>query len=152
MLDVDMIKPTRPGNGLSAEFIAKVRAARRDRAAALLVATELQQARTLLAKRGCPAAVRDLIERIAVERKVSMLAIVTGRRGYQVVKARDEAIYDIRQRQTAVNRSLTRIGDYLGLDHTTVMAALARYSLRSGRPALTESSYYRRRVLKDLAA
>lgn len=139
-------------SGLNPVFIAKVRAQRRERMAAAVAESERQQARTKMAQRGCPQAVRDLIERISVERGVSMLAIVTGKRGYQVVKARDEAIYEARQRQTAINKSLPRIAGYFGLDHTSVMASLARYSLRTGKPPLTESSYYRRRVLKDLEA
>lgn len=150
--DIDTWPTFQRNMGYSAAFKARVQAKRKRQLSAQLLEIELDQAKKVLAARECPEEYVAIIEAICRKRVVSMLPLVTGNRAYEMVKARDEAIYSLRGRQSGKQRSLPRLGRYFGLDHTSVMASLARYSLRTGKPPLTQSSYYRRRVLKDLAA
>ena len=106
---------------------------------------ENRAARNILIERSCPEWLRDFIEQMCEARKVSMLKVVMGKRDPDVIAVRDLAIYEARRRQR--KGSLSKIGRYFNRDHTSIMASLARHSLRTGAPPLTESCYLERSSL-----
>lgn len=96
-----------------------------------------------LAGRGCPPDVRALIIETANTHGVSPRELVFESRKQRIVKARDEAIYEVKRAKPM--RSLPRIGQWFDRDHTSIMASLARHAARTKQPSFTSSTWWLRR-------
>lgn len=103
-----------------------------------------------LAGRGCPPDVRELIVRTAKTHGVSLREVVFKSRTRCIVRARDEAIYEVKRDKPM--RSLLRIGRWFDRDHTTVMASIARHAALTGQPSYTSSTWWLRRDARRVCA
>ncbi|HWK65377.1 MAG TPA: helix-turn-helix domain-containing protein [Rhizobiaceae bacterium] len=82
-----------------------------------------------------PEWVRMIVREVAEKHGVPPREILSRSRTVQVTAARTEAIY--RTKAARPMTSAPTIGKWFGLDHTSVLTALARYQARHGAPVLS---------------
>jgi hypothetical protein len=86
-------------------------------------------------ERGTPQHFREIIKRIAEERKVSVTLIASKSHARKVVWARNAAMYAIKQARPTL--SSPRLAKWFDRDHTSVLHGLANHAHRAGLPNLT---------------
>jgi hypothetical protein len=85
-------------------------------------------------ERGTPQHFREIIKRVAEERKVSVTLIASKSHARKVVWARNAAMYAIKQARPML--SSPRLGKWFDRDHTSVLHGLASHAHREGAPNL----------------
>lgn len=75
-----------------------------------------------------PPSWRFLVAYTAAKHHVGMDQILSPFRGREIVAARSEAIHLVRSHVPGIG--LTRMGQYFGRDHSTILSALRRYEIR----------------------
>ena len=93
-------------------------------------------ARQVMRHNGMPVWVRGIVFDAAVKHGVSAASIVLKLRARAVVAARNEALYRVKEANPDL--SLPKIGGWFGMDHTTVIYALARHAEATGDCPLTD--------------
>lgn len=99
-------------------------------------------------RRGMPDWARSIVDQASVRTSVGIDLIASDSKIHRIVRARDEAIYRIREARPTVSAPL--LGKWFGRDHTSVLYSIAAHSERTGAPALT--TYALRRARKRMAA
>lgn len=132
---VDTWPEIQRNRGYRPEFVERVRQERIKRQSEALKEQERSRALERLKKQGAPRWVADIIIAVSEERDVSPGDVVFRSHSYPVVDARHAAIYEVKA--TKESLSSTQIGKWFGVDHTTVLNALATHSFKTGAPKLT---------------
>lgn len=129
--------------GMNPDFVKRVWARRAEREADEAKAEQRRQGLEVLWQRKVPKWAAQLIVDTAAEHDVEPLQILFANRRLRVIAARREAIYRVKAEKPML--SSPRIAGWFGLDHTTILHSLARYSDTTGAPRL---SFYQTRELK----
>lgn len=98
----------------------------------------------LLRIRKIPTWAREIILDVADWHHVALREVLTGYRSKRAVIARDDAVYRLRT-EGPRRPSTMQIGDWVGLDDSTVSVALARHSERTGAKIITNADLEARR-------
>ena len=98
----------------------------------------------LLRFREVPEWAREIILEAVDQHHVALRDVLASGRSQQAVIARDHAIYRLRTKMPE-KPSTMQIGDWIGLDHSSVCVALARHSERTGAKLVTTSDIAARR-------
>ena len=93
-------------------------------------------ARQIMRDNSMPAWVREIVFDAAARHGVSAASIVMRIRSRVAVAARNEALYRVKEAKPDL--SLPKIGGWFGMDHTTVIYALARHAEATGDSPLTD--------------
>jgi chromosomal replication initiation ATPase DnaA len=93
-------------------------------------------ARQVMRDNGMPDWVRQIVFSVAEANEVSAAKIMLKEQSRVAVRARNEALYRVKEAKPDL--SLPKIGGWFGMDHTTVMYALARHAEATGDCPLTD--------------
>ena len=87
-------------------------------------------------RRGMPQWAMEIVEHVAFQHCVGIDQIASGGRFRRIVRARDEAIYRVKEAKPVTSTPV--LGKWFDRDHTSVLYSLSAHSERSGDPSLTK--------------
>lgn len=139
--------------GYSPSFLAKVAAKRRQeeiRAAAEAAESKvasievavasyndslISAAKAAMRRNNMPDWIKKILFEVGAKHGISPYRMAVGNRSAEVVRARNEAIYRVKERKPKL--SLPQIGKWFGRDHTSVLHSLAKHSEETGEHKFT---------------
>jgi hypothetical protein len=89
----------------------------------------------ILRERGMPQVHRELVRQVAARRNVTVMLIAGSSQKVVAVRARNEAMYLIKQSRPMLSAPL--LAKWFDRDHTSVLHGLANHAHRAGLPNLT---------------
>lgn len=135
-ITVDPWPEIQRNHGYSPEFLKQAHEARRRRQSEELRKQERIRAAKKMKRNKAPVWAAEIIFATAEGYGVSAADIMFGVRAYEVVDARMAAIYEVKAMKPALSSTL--LGKWFGIDHTTVLHALASHAYKTGLPQMTK--------------